>query len=107
MIDQQAATRFIRHAMRESRPVKRPQETGIEILSESVPLAAPSAAALAKIETRNEAEEEESSSDNGLDMYGESPGIQERETVGAKRRRGMDPWQGVSPVIHPVTLLMR
>ena len=68
-----------------------------------------SAAAQAKIDARNEMEEDDSDEDKtGLEVYGEKANYssmqekgKEKEVVATapsetkKRRRGMDPWQGV------------
>lgn len=118
-VDQGAATRFIRHAIKESQATQRDQvqrelKNGSHLRPADVKVAqivqvgsSASAAALAKIQARESEDHEESSSEESeLQVISDSSkpaepvdavaglvkGKEKETSPSKKRRRGMDPW---------------
>lgn len=114
-VDQGAATRFIKHAIKESQIAQQQdlrdvaQGTHTRFVDATVVGSSTSTAAMAKIQARTTQNTEEESSSEGSDLEvfsgeptnvvanrleGKEKQVMEMETTSKKRRRGMDPWAG-------------
>ncbi|KAF8575720.1 C1D-domain-containing protein [Ramaria rubella] len=126
-VDQEAATRFIKHAIKESQAVLEKTQHGVKqnthtrFMDVAIEGTSASAAALAKIQARaNESRLDGSDSEESdLEVFADDAALSEKDSTnviaettvetlkptteastGKKRRRGIDPWTGALSIIY-------